>query len=105
MGTTSLICDPNELRDLFLFEKLTDEQLAWLCKDGRVERFEPGLVFREGEPATCFYVLMEGEVRMTKISGARRSNSSAPIITGRIRARGPRTWAIRSTRTTARPSM
>ncbi|WP_405134405.1 ATP-binding protein [Nocardia sp. NBC_01388] len=69
MGTTSLICDPNELRDLFLFEKLTDEQLAWLCKDGRVERFEPGLVFREGEPATCFYVLMEGEVRMTKISG------------------------------------
>ncbi|MCU1643695.1 MAG: glnL [Nocardia sp.] len=69
MGTTSLICDPNELRDLFLFESLNDEQLAWLCKDGRVERFEPGLVFREGAPATCFYVLMEGEVRLTKISG------------------------------------
>ncbi|WP_405486619.1 ATP-binding protein [Nocardia sp. NBC_00511] len=69
MGNTRLICDPNELRDLFLFEKLNDEQLAWLCRDGRVEMFEPGLVFREGDPATCFYVLMEGEVRLTKMSG------------------------------------
>ncbi|MGW4530762.1 ATP-binding protein [Nocardia sp. NPDC004340] len=69
MGNTRLICDPNELRHLFLFEKLDDEQLAWLCRDGRVEMFEPGLVFREGDPATCFYVLMDGEVRMTKNSG------------------------------------
>ncbi|MEV6770461.1 ATP-binding protein [Nocardia sp. NPDC051030] len=69
MGNTRLICDPNELRDLFLFEKLNDEQLAWLCRDGRVEMFEPGLVFREGDLATCFYVLMEGEVRLTKMSG------------------------------------
>ncbi|MGV9413866.1 ATP-binding protein [Nocardia sp. NPDC003693] len=68
MGT-NLICDPNELRDLFLFEKLNDEQLAWLCRDGRVERYEPGLVFREGDPGTCFYVLMDGEVRLTKMSG------------------------------------
>ncbi|QLY30680.1 cyclic nucleotide-binding domain-containing protein [Nocardia huaxiensis] len=65
---TSLICDPNELRQLFLFEKLDDEQLAWLCKDGRVEHFEPGLVFREGDPATCFYILMDGECRLTKLS-------------------------------------
>ncbi|WP_084530028.1 ATP-binding protein [Nocardia crassostreae] len=68
MGT-QLICDPNELRELFLFEKLDDEQLAWLCRDWRVENFEPGLVFREGDPATCFYVLMDGEVRLTKLSG------------------------------------
>ncbi|MBF6329165.1 ATP-binding protein [Nocardia transvalensis] len=68
MGTR-LICDPDELRTLFLFEKLDDEQLAWLCRDGRVEEFEPGLVYREGDPATCFYVLMEGEVVITKLSG------------------------------------
>ncbi|QIS23149.1 ATP-binding protein [Nocardia terpenica] len=68
MGT-QLICDPDELRTLFLFEKLDDEQLAWLCRDGRVEHFEPGLVFREGDPATCFYVLMDGEVVLTKRSG------------------------------------
>lgn len=69
MGNTRLICDPNELRQLFLFEKLDDEQLAWLCRDGRVEMFEPGLVFREGDPATCFYILMDGEVVLTKMSG------------------------------------
>ncbi|ATL71029.1 ATP-binding protein [Nocardia terpenica] len=68
MGTR-LICDPDELRTLFLFEKLDDDQLAWLCRDGRVEHFEPGLVFREGDPATCFYVLMDGEVVLTKRSG------------------------------------
>ncbi|MEV6556375.1 ATP-binding protein [Nocardia sp. NPDC051756] len=67
--SSRLVCDPAELRTLFLFEKLTDEQLDWLCRDGRVETIEPGLVFREGEPATCFYVLMEGEVVLTKLSG------------------------------------
>jgi signal transduction histidine kinase len=65
------ICDPAELRTLFLFEKLDDEQLAWLCADGRIEHLEPGPVYREGDPATCFYVLMDGEVRLTKLSAGR----------------------------------
>ncbi|WP_280397281.1 ATP-binding protein [Nocardia carnea] len=65
------ICDPAELRTLFLFERLDDDQLAWLCADGRIEHLEPGPVYREGEPATCFYVLMDGEVRLTKLSGGR----------------------------------
>ena len=30
-------CDPEELRTLFLFEKLSDEQLEWLCVEGHVE--------------------------------------------------------------------
>ncbi|AVH21863.1 ATP-binding protein [Nocardia cyriacigeorgica] len=68
MGS-ELICDPAELRTLFLFEKLNDEQLAWLCADGRIEHIEPGPLYREGDPATCFYVLMDGEVRLTKLSG------------------------------------
>jgi signal transduction histidine kinase len=63
------ICSPDELRTLFLFEKLTDEQLEWLCGKGRVEVFEPGLVFREGEPATCFYVLIEGSVVLSRRVG------------------------------------
>ncbi|MEU2040122.1 ATP-binding protein [Nocardia niwae] len=62
------VCDPAELRSLFLFEKLTDEQLEWLCADGRIETIQPGLVFREGDPATCLYVLMDGEVVLTKQS-------------------------------------
>ncbi|GAB2504932.1 ATP-binding protein [Nocardiopsis aegyptia] len=62
-------CDPRELGTLFLFEKLTDDQLARLCAEGRMERFEPGYVYREGDPATCFYVLMEGTVALSRRVG------------------------------------
>jgi signal transduction histidine kinase len=57
-----LACDPDELRTLFLFEKLTDEQLDHLCREGHVELIGPGVVYTEGDPAMCFYVLIEGEV-------------------------------------------
>ena len=62
-------CDPEELRSLFLFEKLTDEQLTRLCVEGHVETIEPGPVFAEGEPATCFYVLIEGTVVQSRRVG------------------------------------
>jgi signal transduction histidine kinase len=62
-------CDPDELRTLFLFEKLTDEQLRWLCQRGHVEIIEPGLVFTEGDPATCFYVMIEGTLVLLKRVG------------------------------------
>ncbi|MFG1784050.1 ATP-binding protein [Rhodococcus oryzae] len=58
-----------ELRTLFLFEKLDDEQLGQLSRAGRLEVIEPGPVYREGDPATCFYVLIEGAVVLTKLSG------------------------------------
>src|ERR1700749_3728566 len=61
--------DVGELRSLFLFEKLTDDQLAWLCQEGRVELFDPGQVYREGDPATCFYVLIEGTLVMSRRIG------------------------------------
>jgi signal transduction histidine kinase len=63
------ICLPDELRTLFLFEALTDEQLQTLCDNGSIEVFQPGPVCTEGDPATCFYVLMEGELVMSKRSG------------------------------------
>ncbi|MFC9789211.1 ATP-binding protein [Rhodococcus sp. NPDC127528] len=63
------VCTEEELRSLFLFEKLDDDQLAQLCRAGRVEVIEPGPVYREGDPATCFYVLVEGSVVLTKLSG------------------------------------
>ncbi|KPI28781.1 ATP-binding protein [Streptomyces sp. NPDC054950] len=55
-------CSPTEISSLFLFEKLSPEQLGRLCSEGRVERFEPGPVYTEGDPATCFYVMVEGSV-------------------------------------------
>jgi signal-transduction protein with cAMP-binding, CBS, and nucleotidyltransferase domain len=59
-------CDPQELRTLFLFEKLTDDQVERLCIEGHVEVFEPGLVYTEGEPAQNLYVMIEGSVVMTR---------------------------------------
>jgi hypothetical protein len=64
-----MTCSPEELRTLFLFEKLTHEQLAWLCSHGHVELIPPGPVYAEGDPATCFYVLIEGTVVMYRRVG------------------------------------
>ncbi|MDH6431792.1 signal transduction histidine kinase [Streptomyces sp. SAI-144] len=66
MSGQLLPCAPGEIGSLFLFEKLTPEQLGQLCAAGRVERFEPGPVYTEGEPATCFYVMLEGTVVLSR---------------------------------------
>ncbi|HEY2948126.1 MAG TPA: ATP-binding protein [Micromonosporaceae bacterium] len=58
---------PDELRTLFLFEKLDDEQLAFLADHGKVERWDAGsTVYAEGDPATCFYVLLSGTVALRR---------------------------------------
>jgi len=64
------MCSAEELRGLFLFEKLTDDQLQWLCERGHVELLPAGPVYAEGEEATCFYVLLEGTVVMSRRVGA-----------------------------------
>ena len=62
-------CLPDELRTLFLFEALTDEQLRTLCENGHIATYETGPIHTEGDPATCFYVLLDGEIVMSKRSG------------------------------------
>ncbi|MEU7887081.1 ATP-binding protein [Microbispora bryophytorum] len=58
---------PDELRTLFLFEALNDAQLARLSEAGRVERRLAGTrVYEEGDPATCFFVLLGGTVAMSR---------------------------------------
>ena len=64
-----LECGVDELRTLFLFEKLTEDQLQWLCERGHVELIPAGPVFAEGSPAECFYVLLEGTVVMSRRVG------------------------------------
>jgi CRP-like cAMP-binding protein len=68
-ATVTLNCHVDELRTLFLFEKLSTEQLTWLCGNGHVEVIDPGFVYREGDPATCFYVLLDGEVVLSRQVG------------------------------------
>ncbi|MFE3856861.1 ATP-binding protein [Streptomyces griseorubiginosus] len=63
-------CSAEEISSLFLFEKLSAEQLGMLCSAGRVELFDPGPVFAEGDPATCFYVMIEGTVVMSRRVGS-----------------------------------
>ena len=75
-------CLPDELRTLFLFEALSDEQLQTLCDNGHIATYEPGPVCTEGDPATCFYVLIEGELVMSQRSGG------VDIETGRTSQRG-----------------
>jgi CRP-like cAMP-binding protein len=62
-------CLPDELRTLFLFEALSNEQLQVLCDNGHIQSYEPGPIVTEGDPATCLYVLLDGELVMSKRSG------------------------------------
>ena len=67
--TTISQCNPSELRSLFLFEKLDNDQLERLCQEGHVEVFDPGPVYTEGDPAQNLYVLIEGTVVMSRQVG------------------------------------
>ncbi len=57
---------PDELRTLFLFERLTAEQLEWLAARGRVVEYPAGAtIHAEGAPASCFLVLLSGTIAMS----------------------------------------
>jgi signal transduction histidine kinase len=82
---------PSELRTLFLFEHLDDEQLAWLSENGYCESWLGGEnVYTEGEPATCFYVLLSGTMSM------HRRVENTEVETGRTNQRGVYSGATQS---------
>jgi signal transduction histidine kinase len=58
---------PTELKTLFLFEALNEDQLGWLSENGYVEEKPAGqLAYSEGDDATCFFVLLSGTVSMSR---------------------------------------
>jgi signal transduction histidine kinase len=58
---------PDELRTLFLFEHLTDDQLQWIADRGEVRTYDAGAtVYREAEPAESLFILLSGGLRMTR---------------------------------------
>jgi signal transduction histidine kinase len=58
---------PDELASLFLFEELSDDQRRWLSERGRVVEYPAGAtIHAEGAPASCFLVLLEGTLAMSK---------------------------------------
>jgi signal transduction histidine kinase len=57
--------DIDELRKLFLFERLDDEQLTKLAGSGEIRTFaQDEIIVQQGDPADCFAVLIEGELQM-----------------------------------------
>ncbi|MGB3772751.1 MAG: ATP-binding protein [Rhodococcus sp. (in: high G+C Gram-positive bacteria)] len=93
-------CNAEELRTLFLFESLSDHQLEQLCEGGQIEFVAAGPVFAEGDDASCFYVLLDGEVVLTKLSGGEKievnRTSSRGVYSGAWQAylgdRAPQTY-------------
>ncbi|MEU3563827.1 ATP-binding protein [Kitasatospora sp. NPDC006786] len=75
-------CDEQELRTLFLFEKLAPDQLTQLCRDGHVEWFDPGPVYREGEPAASLFVLFQGTVVLSRSVGGQQVDVSRTSVPG-----------------------
>lgn len=70
MTATGRRLAPGELRELFLFEDLDDDQLAWVAANGDVVECAAGTdVSVEGEPAECFHVLLEGTMTMVRLVG------------------------------------
>ena len=62
-----------QLRELFLFSELDDEQLAWISTNGDVVEVPMGEdVVTEADPATCFYVLLSGQIAMSRTVGGDR---------------------------------
>jgi signal transduction histidine kinase len=62
-------CSSDELSTLFLFERLSPDQLAWLCREGRIVNLPEGQVYAEGDEASCFYVLLDGTIVLRRRTG------------------------------------
>jgi signal transduction histidine kinase len=70
MTTTTPHPTVDELRSLFLFESLDDATLQWLSERTEVRVYDAdAVVFAGDEPAEALFVLLEGELSMTKHAG------------------------------------
>jgi signal transduction histidine kinase len=77
------VTTPAVLRELFLFADLTDEQLGWVAEHADVVEVAAGQdIVTEGEPASCFHVLLTGTIAMSRMIGG------TPVETTRTEQRG-----------------
>jgi signal transduction histidine kinase len=82
---------PAELRTLFLFQTLDDDELTWLSENGYCQTWSAGQpVYTEGDPATCFFVLLSGTLSM------HRRVESTEVETARTNQRGVYSGATQS---------
>ena len=74
-GSRPRLVDPPvsiaQLREVGLFGALSDDVLESLARSLPTERLAPGdVIFQEGAPAHCLYVILDGEVEVVKKSRA-----------------------------------
>jgi signal transduction histidine kinase len=82
----------DDLGALFLFEALTDAQLAELMAAGEEIRFEAGQeLFQESAPADHWWVLLEGQVELVRHAGREESVLRMMEVPGQW-AGGFRAW-------------
>ena len=82
----------DELRSIDLFDGLTDQQLSELVAGGSEVDFQPGTeLFREGEHADFWWVLLEGVVELVRRVGGEESVVAKMEVAGRW-AGGFRAW-------------
>jgi signal transduction histidine kinase len=60
---------PDELQKLPLFAGLSPEESSCLEQGEEISVASGEIIAREGDPATFFYVILEGEIRVTKTYG------------------------------------
>ncbi len=82
----------DELRTLSLFDGLTDEQLTELVDGSTEVRIEPGVeLFREGEHADSWWVLLDGAIDLVRHIGREHAVVGKMSVPGRW-AGGFRAW-------------
>jgi len=82
----------DELRPISLFNGLTDGELAELARDGTEVRIEPGAeLFREGEHADFWWVLVDGAIDLLRHTGREVTLVGKMDVPGRW-AGGFRAW-------------
>ena len=83
----------DDLRGVFVFKGLTDEQLRELIAAGEQVRFETGdVLFHEGEPADFWWVLLSGRVELLRRTRWEESVAGVMDRPG-VWAGGFRAWA------------
>jgi signal transduction histidine kinase len=82
----------DDLRPLSIFDGLTDEQLAELLEGGTEVHIEPGVeLFREGEHADFWWVLVDGAIDLVRHVGREDTVVARMDVPGRW-AGGFRAW-------------
>ncbi|WP_026874547.1 ATP-binding protein [Jiangella gansuensis] len=94
--TTGMPIDVEELRTLFLFERMTPEQLSEVVAVSDVRAYTAGsAVYRAGEPSTALWVLLDGTLRLV------RHADGEEVVVNETDYRGAYAGAVRAFATSA----